>query len=253
MDVQMPVMDGFEATHEIREWEKEKGLHIPIIAMTAHAMPGDRERCLDAGMDDYVSKPLEPKVLFNALNRWVPDLEHSENSDQTVEETQDYTSISALPSLTEGQFQGEDGLFGEEGKYPPAEGSSVSVNISAIPQTEMLPMDFEAALYRFGDDRVFMMELCREFIAGLPARLAEIHAAVEAKDANSLGRLGHNLKGIALNFNAEPLAGLALKTEEMGKREDLANAPALLQELDAAVRSLQDYFASRLTPGKEQR
>jgi HPt (histidine-containing phosphotransfer) domain-containing protein len=196
-------------------------------------------------MDDYVSKPLEPKVLFNALNRWVPDLEHPENSPQGVEETQDYTSISTLPSLT------EDGLFGEEGKHNADAGSSIPVISSAIPQTETLPIDLEAALFRFGDDRAFMMELCSEFIAGLPDRLAVLRSAMEAKDANSLGRLGHNLKGIALNFNAEPLAGLALKIEEVGKREDLTDAPALLQELDAAVRSLQDYFASRLTPGKE--
>ena len=72
MDVQMPDMDGFEATQEIRKWEKDKGLHVPIIAMTAHAMAGDRERCLDAGMDDYVSKPIEPKVLFNALQQVDP-------------------------------------------------------------------------------------------------------------------------------------------------------------------------------------
>ena len=71
MDVQMPEMDGFESTHQIREWEKSNGQHIPIIAMTAHAMQGDRERCIEAEMDDYVSKPLEPKVLFAALDRWV--------------------------------------------------------------------------------------------------------------------------------------------------------------------------------------
>jgi PAS domain S-box-containing protein len=75
MDVQMPDMDGFEATHEIRTWEQGNGQHIPIIAMTAHAMTGDRERCIDAGMDDYVTKPLEPRVLLNVLERWTQNLD----------------------------------------------------------------------------------------------------------------------------------------------------------------------------------
>ncbi len=69
MDVQIPVMGGFEATGAIREWEKETGDHIPIIAMTANAMAGDREKCLEAGIDDYVSKPIDVKELFECIAR----------------------------------------------------------------------------------------------------------------------------------------------------------------------------------------
>ncbi len=67
MDVQMPEMDGFEATAAIRAREQQTGTHIPIIAMTAHAMKGDRERCLEAGMDDYVAKPIRAKQLFETI------------------------------------------------------------------------------------------------------------------------------------------------------------------------------------------
>ncbi len=69
MDVQMPEMDGFEATKAIRQMEGDRK-HTPIVAMTAHAMKGDRERCLKAGMDDYVSKPIEPQELFDAIEKW---------------------------------------------------------------------------------------------------------------------------------------------------------------------------------------
>jgi len=72
MDVQMPEMGGLEATAAVRAREKSSGGHVPIIAMTAHAMKGDRERCLDAGMDDYVSKPVKPSDLYAALERAVP-------------------------------------------------------------------------------------------------------------------------------------------------------------------------------------
>jgi CheY-like chemotaxis protein len=74
MDVQMPEMDGIEATRYIREREKERGGHIPIVAMTAHAMKGDRERCLEAGMDDYVSKPIKPEQLFSVIDEVVAGL-----------------------------------------------------------------------------------------------------------------------------------------------------------------------------------
>ena len=68
MDVQMPDMDGLEATTAIRRWEQETSLHVPIIAMTAHAMQGDAERCRTAGMDGYVSNPMKPEDLYAAID-----------------------------------------------------------------------------------------------------------------------------------------------------------------------------------------
>src|SRR5437764_5707502 len=71
MEVQMPEMGGFAATAKIRELEQKTGRHLPIIAMTAHAMKGDRDRCLDAGMDGYVAKPIQAKAILAAIEEAV--------------------------------------------------------------------------------------------------------------------------------------------------------------------------------------
>jgi PAS domain S-box-containing protein len=87
MDCQMPELDGFETTMAVRKSEFLTGRHIPIIAMTAHAMTGDRERCMAAGMDDYITKPVDPKELGETVNRWL--LRNTGGSDQSVESRPD--------------------------------------------------------------------------------------------------------------------------------------------------------------------
>jgi PAS domain S-box-containing protein len=238
MDVQMPDLDGLEATHLIREWEKTTGQHIPIIAMTAHAMEGDRERCLDAGMDDYVSKPLEPKVLFSALDRWAQT--NSNTSGENADDLQDYSSSVQLVSMDM-----DDGLFGEDSPSASSATGKPASAIKAVSPPDALPVDFDAALFRFSDDRDFMMEMFKEYMEHLPGRLEEFHAALGEGDTSRIARLAHNLKGISLNFSVNQLANVALALEEVGKREDMTHASDLIAQLEAEVRRLEEYLSNQ--------
>ena len=89
MDCQMPEMDGMTATREIRMKEQDQGSHLPIIAMTAHALEGDREKCIAAGMDDYVSKPIQMKLLLTLIEHWTqhPETSHTATSVVPTAET----------------------------------------------------------------------------------------------------------------------------------------------------------------------
>jgi PAS domain S-box-containing protein len=240
MDVQMPEMDGYEATRQIRLWEKESDIHIPIIAMTAHAMQGDRERCLDAGMDDYVTKPLEPRVLFSALDRWVPKNNPVEEK-PVDKEVQDYSSSVDLFSSSQ-----IDGLFGESGSA--ASSSPVGPDQSFQPESysDIPPINLESVLYRFGDDREFMMEMFEKYMDQLPKLLMDIGLALENGDPSTLGRVAHNLKGISQNFNADPIAAIALKLEKTGASEDLTNASHLVAQLSDETHRLQDFASTLL-------
>jgi CheY-like chemotaxis protein len=104
MDVQMPNMDGHQATRVIRDREKKQGLpRLPILAMTANAMAGDREKCIDAGMDDYMSKPVRPADLKNALIRWL------QSSSSAVEMATEPASGTVVPSMTPSPGGGRNG------------------------------------------------------------------------------------------------------------------------------------------------
>ncbi|HXQ39512.1 MAG TPA: response regulator, partial [Anaerolineales bacterium] len=224
MDVQMPEMDGFEATQKIRAWEENTGGHIPIIAMTAHAMQGDRERCLEAGMDDYVTKPLEPKVFFSALDRWI---QSTDLSGEVVESPQDYSSHEEAFSIDM-----DDGMFGESAPSTTRKKKEAAPVLQMISSANGSPVDFESALVHFSGDRDFMMEMLKQYKEQLNERVSEIHSALKDRDANRLARLAHNLKGVSLNFSADTLANITIHLEEICKREDLTDAHNLVAQLE---------------------
>jgi two-component system, sensor histidine kinase and response regulator len=110
MDVQMPEMDGLTATTRIREQEKQTGGHVPIIAMTAHAMRGDRERCIEAGMDDYVSKPISSSTLMEAIYRVVPLSAREAGSASVFEPMESVDDAGELAALLEA-FNNDGAFF----------------------------------------------------------------------------------------------------------------------------------------------
>jgi len=240
MDVQMPEMDGFEATRQIRLWEGTQN-HIPIIAMTAHALKGDRELCLEAGMDDYVTKPLEPKLLFAALDRWAqPDAVPLKIQPHDVE---DYTSGSTQQASTELSLDFGDGLFGEmESSEPAVKNQEVVIPIEDTGND--LPLDIETALPRFFNDRSFFLEMLHDLVSHMPERMLEITNALEARNANDLFRFAHNMKGVSSNFSAGPVSRLAAVLESLGKSGDIESAGTLVRQLQIETERLCQYCES---------
>jgi CheY-like chemotaxis protein/HPt (histidine-containing phosphotransfer) domain-containing protein len=117
MDIQMPEMDGFTATRKIRQMEEKTGTHIPVIAMTANAMQGDREACLEAGMDDYVSKPVTMANLKQKLDQWVKkivvkpeEVAESKSAEVSQKVVLDQTMVAGIREL---QNEGEPDFFSE--------------------------------------------------------------------------------------------------------------------------------------------
>jgi PAS domain S-box-containing protein len=212
MDVQMPEMDGLEAAAAVRAREKETGGHVPIVAMTAHAMKGDRERCLDAGMDDYVSKPIEPNELWRAIEKVV----------------------------STGDGEGETGTGAWSGDHAPTPGALPSR--TAEESVEVL--DRAQALKRVGGDAGLLRDLVEMFLGGYPDLVNKIRADVAHGDAGRLKRNAHTLKGEVGNFGAGAAREAAEKLEIMGKNGNLAGAPEAVRLLEEELERLKPALAA---------
>lgn len=196
MDIQMPEVDGLSAIRTIRRSEQDSGAHLPIIALTAHAMKGDREKCLDAGADDYLTKPVNSAALFAALDR-------------------------VLKTRKEKGSQA-----------PPAPVLSVSNDV----------MDVSQALERLDGDRELLEELARLFADEWSKTAAEIDAALNAPDAQSLDRCAHGLKGAAANLGAHRLSEAALELEKLARAGNLQAAPAQWEAVKKEAATLLEEF-----------
>ena len=200
MDVQMPVMDGYTATKTIRKWEgglrraqprrmRNKGeAQIPIIAMTAHAMAGDEDKSLQAGMNGHVTKPIDPDQLFATLQKWIQPSEKRAQVKQPGVPLESLESDQAEPN--------------EE------------------PLPESLPgFDLSAGLKRLGGNKRLYRKLLLDFGAKYTQVAAEIRETLDAKDLKQAHSLIHNLKGLAGNLAATDLQAAAVEMEKLVKGE----------------------------------
>jgi two-component system, sensor histidine kinase and response regulator len=218
MDVQMPEMDGFEATAHIRAQERTSGAHIPIVAMTAHAMKGDRERCLEAGMDGYVSKPVQPCELYDAL-----------------------------ASLALSSMSAEPMTIACEPGFPVTGTHSTTAEAKAAQEKASSGMlDHTALLARVGGREDRLQTIIRIFLEESSKLMAELGDALSRRDASRLKATAHSLTGAVGIFGASSVVAAATRLESSGQASDLAGAADAYNDLERKIRQLTSELAAYL-------
>ncbi len=243
MDIQMPLMDGMEAARTIRRNEASSGQHIPIVAMTAHAMPGDRDACLSAGMDDYVPKPIRVQQLHQALSRFfsaaAPGSEfvfeeqpQSQSVEVPIKGSETDTSIET-PTVCVSSAETETGDFTNHSTSKPDEFART--------------LDWNAALDVVGGDQSLLADVVAGLVEEIPALLEQATACRIDGDAPGLRRATHTLKGGLRMFGDNRPVQIA-EALELAAIDGRLATEGQIQELqhafDSVLIELQDFLDS---------
>jgi signal transduction histidine kinase/DNA-binding response OmpR family regulator len=259
MDIQMPVMDGHEAARKIREWEKElkaqgsklkaedrgqktevggqktevgnksselspQSSELPIIAMTAHAMTGDREKSLAVGMNDHVAKPIDPNELFITLEKWIrppADRDSAQSSSPASPEKVSATDVDKISSRSQPEAAEND-----------------------FPQS-LTGFNLEEGLKRLQGNRKLYRKLLLDFAANYTSTADEIRQALAAGDYNRVHSLVHNIKGLAGNLSATVVQAAATEMDSRVKQV-LAGKDPKIDPSDRLFSQLQNALSEAL-------
>jgi signal transduction histidine kinase/DNA-binding response OmpR family regulator/HPt (histidine-containing phosphotransfer) domain-containing protein len=214
MDCQMPVMDGFAATGAIRRDEREAGRTraLPVIAITANALQGDREACLAAGMDDYLSKPFTQQQLAAVIGRWI-----------------------AMPLVA--TVHHDD----EPPRLPPE-------SVELIHRDDVInraALDNIRALSRDGGDAL-VQKVIAAYVDDTPQHLQTLRRAIAGADASSVRKVAHSLKSASANVGAQKLAQLAREMEHLGRADTTEGASGILTDMEQEFQAVRHSLAALL-------
>jgi signal transduction histidine kinase/CheY-like chemotaxis protein/HPt (histidine-containing phosphotransfer) domain-containing protein len=212
MDCQMPLLDGFAATHRLRQQEQANpgSKRLPVIALTANALGGDREKCLAAGMDDYLSKPFTLAQLSEVLARWLPQCRAEPERPSTL--------------------------------TPPAPPLPGSVSESPLDESVLAQI---RALQRPGAPSL-LAKIINRYLDNFPTLVQRMREAVTHGDALALTEAAHSLKSSSANLGAVPLAALCKELEHRGREQRLDGVAALLAKVDAQYGQVREALILEL-------
>ncbi|MDD5671800.1 MAG: response regulator, partial [Candidatus Omnitrophica bacterium] len=235
MDCQMPEMDGYEATRQIRKHEGTQR-HTTIVALTAHALEGEREKCLDAGMDDYLTKPVTKEDLLTVLKRWV----HGGGAKQAGKGQDEIEIHDPATPAPKPQAPAE-----KAGTAPADQPGDASQKPAIDPQRIGALIEFTG-----DDDPFFIPNLFQTYFSNAEQRMAGILEALGAGDANRMRQEVHSLKGSSANVGAVILSELCKQLEMLGKSGTIEGALPIFEQIKVELKRVQEDFERNIKDRK---